>query len=412
MAKLVFKFNWEHRPFPYNSASGKQQFMLPFASGIPNLAPDFSQVQGTATVEQGGTGATDATGARLNLGAAASGTNSDIEELRGLTKPLTVAQGGTGASTAAEARANLGLTLTDSILDRSAGRITKVGDFGLGGLNSLAMDRDTIDDNKICHFYSTSSAVNIAGQYAHGIRVARSSGAYADLLLPYAAGTRSSRVAVRSRFGETVIEQIIYSSNDPIIFTTNKSESSGRLVMVEASGELRSKGFTVDGNGFYKNASPIVKVFSNRIEVNEEASEQEITFEKLGLGQYLVLGTSGFAQDGWYIEVPKDANGNTIVAVVYDTLENGDISIKTYKRKFDFDLAAVVADLDHPLDIPSGRWIDVRLQELPQQEVDEEDFIDPDALTPPPDFQPTNLSQAIAAALEGVEPPEINEESI
>ena len=52
----------------------------------------------------------------------------------------------------------------------------------------------------------------------------------------------------------------------------------------------------------------------------------------------------GFAQEGWYIELPKDANGNTVVAVEYSTLENGDISIKTYKRKFDFELAAVVAD--------------------------------------------------------------------
>lgn len=46
MANLIFKFNWEHRPFPYNAAQGKQQFMLPFASGIPNLTPDISQVQG------------------------------------------------------------------------------------------------------------------------------------------------------------------------------------------------------------------------------------------------------------------------------------------------------------------------------------------------------------------------------
>ncbi|EYU50500.1 putative tail fiber domain protein [Acinetobacter baumannii 1457504] len=30
--------------------------MLPFASGIPNLAPNFSQVVGTAAISQGGTG--------------------------------------------------------------------------------------------------------------------------------------------------------------------------------------------------------------------------------------------------------------------------------------------------------------------------------------------------------------------
>ncbi|MCC2631344.1 MAG: hypothetical protein K0S20_43 [Patescibacteria group bacterium] len=46
----------------------------------------------------GGTGATDAGGARTNLGAAASGANSDITSLTGLTTDLSVAQGGTGAS--------------------------------------------------------------------------------------------------------------------------------------------------------------------------------------------------------------------------------------------------------------------------------------------------------------------------
>jgi hypothetical protein len=44
----------------------------------------------------GGTGATAASGARANLGAAASGANSDITSLSGLTTPLSAPQGGTG----------------------------------------------------------------------------------------------------------------------------------------------------------------------------------------------------------------------------------------------------------------------------------------------------------------------------
>lgn len=50
-------------------------------------------------ITSGGTGATTASGARLNLGAAASGANSDITSLSGLTTPLSVSQGGTGLST-------------------------------------------------------------------------------------------------------------------------------------------------------------------------------------------------------------------------------------------------------------------------------------------------------------------------
>ena len=49
-------------------------------------------------VAYGGTGATDAATARTNLGAAASGANSDITSLSGLTTPLSTPQGGTGFS--------------------------------------------------------------------------------------------------------------------------------------------------------------------------------------------------------------------------------------------------------------------------------------------------------------------------
>lgn len=128
----------------------------------------------------------------------------------------------------------------------------------------------------------------------------------------------------------------------------------------------------VDGNGFLKEASPIVKLFADRIELNDEAEQQEITFEKLGIGDYLIKGSSGFAQDGWYIETPKDANGNVLVAVIYEQLENGDISVKTYDYMLN-NKGRIVADIEAPLDIPEARWIDIRLQELPQPESEVKD---------------------------------------
>jgi hypothetical protein len=53
----------------------------------------------TIPVTAGGTGSTTASGARTALSAAASGANSDITSLTGLTTALSVAQGGTGATT-------------------------------------------------------------------------------------------------------------------------------------------------------------------------------------------------------------------------------------------------------------------------------------------------------------------------
>jgi hypothetical protein len=49
-------------------------------------------------VASGGTGSTTAGAARTALSAAASGANSDITSLTGLTTPLTTAQGGTGSN--------------------------------------------------------------------------------------------------------------------------------------------------------------------------------------------------------------------------------------------------------------------------------------------------------------------------
>lgn len=55
---------------------------------------------GTVPLTNGGTGAATALAARANLGAAASGANTDITSLGGLTTPLSSAQGGTGLATA------------------------------------------------------------------------------------------------------------------------------------------------------------------------------------------------------------------------------------------------------------------------------------------------------------------------
>jgi len=51
------------------------------------------------SVSSGGTGSASANGARADLGAAASGANSDITSLSALTTALSVSQGGTGVGT-------------------------------------------------------------------------------------------------------------------------------------------------------------------------------------------------------------------------------------------------------------------------------------------------------------------------
>ncbi len=151
---------------------------------------------------------------------------------------------------------------------------------------------------------------------------------------------------------------------------------SGKYTCLEVFGSSTStlhyfytnQNTTVDPNGFIKNASPIVSLYADKIELNDEAKLQPITFEKLGVGDYLVKGSLGFAQEGWYIETPKDANGNVLVAVVYEQLDNNDISVKTYDYMLN-KKGRIVPDLETPLDIPETRWIDLRLQALPQSDI-------------------------------------------
>ncbi|MBA4373851.1 MAG: hypothetical protein C0402_13450 [Thermodesulfovibrio sp.] len=64
-----------------------------------NIAGNAANVTGVVAITNGGTGAITAGGALTNLGAAASGANSDITSLSGLTTPLSISQGGTGSNT-------------------------------------------------------------------------------------------------------------------------------------------------------------------------------------------------------------------------------------------------------------------------------------------------------------------------
>lgn len=94
----------------------------------------FQDPSGVVGIGQGGTGAATATAARNNLGAAASGANSDITSLSGLTTPLSVAQGGTAGTTAAAARSSLGIDdIATKKSNLSAGAAPTVNDDSSAG---------------------------------------------------------------------------------------------------------------------------------------------------------------------------------------------------------------------------------------------------------------------------------------
>lgn len=230
----------------------------------------------------------------------------------------------------------------------AAGNVMEVGAFGLG--SNSAFSNTLSIPNKGCGFYNWANldGTDISGipPYQMALNMKWVDGSHSFQLL--------AGLAQTTEFGFR-----------RWVATDGGSFGSYKKIYSEEN-------TTVDSNGFIKAASPIVQLYADKIELNDEAAEQDITFEKIATGHYLFKGSSGFSKQGWYIETPKDANGNVLFSVIYDTLENGDISVKTFKKKFDIETASIVADLDNPVDITEGRWIDLRLQELPQTEVIDE----------------------------------------
>lgn len=228
----------------------------------------------------------------------------------------------------------------------AAGNVMEVGAFGLGATSAAPYiaDTTTLRDMPSGFFTYTDNSTQLpakmGGYDAFGMRFpGRAAGFGAALFIPYYT-VSSNQICLRS-FGD--------ANYSDFYFWTDRNASK-------------------DPNGFLKGASPIAEIYSEKMDLNQDATEQGgITFEKLGVGDYLVKGSLGFAQEGWYIETPKDANGNVLVAVVYEQLANNDLSIKTYAKKFDDETGDIVANLLKPRDIPAGRFISLRLHELPKE---------------------------------------------
>ncbi|MCD1124799.1 hypothetical protein LPW36_01910 [Jinshanibacter sp. LJY008] len=147
-----------------------------------------------------------------------------------------------------------------------------------------------------------------------------------------------------------------------------KVTDTTRTVYVTMRTDLNT---TVDSNGFIKQASPVVKLFGNGSnEVNDEA--KGVLTSRISEGVYIVSGAAmGFNSDtAWHIEIPCDENKQPLIWVDYVVEGSGDIVIKSYHRthpaspNFAQNIKTGVNDGD-PIDIPKGRWVDLRVQTYP-----------------------------------------------
>ncbi|MEQ4708320.1 hypothetical protein [Providencia huaxiensis] len=157
---------------------------------------------------------------------------------------------------------------------------------------------------------------------------------------------------------------------------------------------------TKDSNGNLKAASPIIRVFADHVDPNEEA--EGVTLKKLHTGIYQLHGVLGLHSDASWgginggITIPCGINQLPLVYALYDVLEkgkqhpfdgrivepdeDGDIVLYTTYRKHDLpqniqyerfklypeflkevDGEKVELTPGEPCDIPVGHWVDVRV---------------------------------------------------
>ena len=224
----------------------------------------------------------------------------------------------------------------------SSGNLLEVGAFGLARVQAVTPVEQSLFSQSWAGFSSLS-------------------GNYPDS--PTGAFIVGNRISINHPFndGERLRSQMVFAVSGDV-YAGVKSGSDAHVWAKLYS----DKNTTLDSNGALKPSSPVLRVFNDHIEGNTDGDTMAATYTKNGVGDYTITGTTGLRTDGWYIVVPNDINGNPKVAVTLDDTD-GVITLKTYARVFDMATFKFVPDLNQPLDIPDGRWIDLRFNDLPAE---------------------------------------------
>ncbi|MGZ0322857.1 phage tail protein [Citrobacter freundii] len=279
---------------------------------------------------------------------AKKGSNSDITSLSGLTTALSVPQGGTGGNSQQSACYGIGALQVNRDVDNA-------GDPSLPTCSFFLGEGQEASGSGKPYTYSVILNISESGNTGH-------SGNFSQMSFPT---VQDAAPKLRQRFGG----------------------SSPRLTDWRDF-LIRGLNAIADTNGFYKTSSPIIKIWGDgTTELNSES--EGATVVRVDTGVYKVSGVLGFnsspewgGADGGY-SVPQNGNGLPLLWLDFEIAPDGDITIRTYHRthsnapEFSRNLIGIkhddgsfietVKDGD-PVDIPAGRWIDLRV-EMPQNSI-------------------------------------------
>ncbi|HHR4261358.1 TPA: phage tail protein [Salmonella enterica] len=169
------------------------------------------------------------------------------------------------------------------------------------------------------------------------------------------------------------------------IAVASGSESAGRMVVRLL---WDNNNTVVDGNGFIKQASPVVRIFSDGgYETNDESEGVVVT--RIQTGEYLIEGGTGLNADAAWggidggFEIPVDRNKQPRIWLDYKVNADGSVLVRTYHRVHpsappfaqnrigNTDISGMftetVAD-GEPVDIPADSFVSVRV-EMPENSI-------------------------------------------
>lgn len=269
-------------------------------------------------------------------------------------------QGGTGSTTASGARTNLGLgSSATKNTGTTSNDVMQPGMFGLGlaygaittnstNFSSLINDNFTTKGTGLCAFRNdaqVTSGDTPFYQYSPSLFF-RTRDTFAVLNFHFNGGP------IRVFAGGISETNLITSTNGRALWDT--------------------KNTAVDSNGFIKQASPVVKIFTDgKYETNDES--EGVTVTRLDVGQYLIEGCKALNSDAAWggidggFEIPTDRNKQLLIWLDYEVNADGSVLVKTYHREhpsapaFARNERAGLAD-GEPVDIPADQFVSVRVE--------------------------------------------------
>ncbi|EBD0166020.1 phage tail protein [Salmonella enterica subsp. enterica serovar Infantis] len=251
----------------------------------------------------------------------------------------------------------------------NSGDIMTVGSFGIGA-----------KDGAYAFEVNDFGAVQVA-MSGSGLRTYRNNGFLGDGDQSIAQYSPTIWVGT----GDTWSSLSLPYSHAGKIAVASGSESAGRMVVRLL---WDNNNTVVDGNGFIKQASPVVRIFSDGgYETNDESEGVVVT--RIQTGEYLIEGCTGLNADAAWggidggFEIPVDRNKQPRIWLDYKVNADGSVLVRTYHRVHpsappfaqnrigNTDIRGMftetVAD-GEPVDIPADSFVSVRV-EMPENSI-------------------------------------------